>query len=191
MSPKPSTAISKNEYIEASFGFDTASKTYAELVGNICRDVRSSQKYWHMIRLMGRSASHITLEVAFKTHPNAALIGEEILAKKMTLADVVEQLVLAVIARSREGKNYGVVLVPEGIVEFIPEFRELISALNELLSAREADLAKLPTFESQRDLVVSALADAPSRLMSSLPPGIQAQLMQDRDPHGNVRGVAH
>jgi len=123
--PKTIDGDLKNEHIEASFGFDTATKIYSELVGNICRDVSSSQKYWHFIRLMGRSASHITLEAGLKTHPNVVLIGEEVLAKKMKLADVVEQLVDVVTRRAADGKNYGVVLVPEGLIEFIPEFPKL------------------------------------------------------------------
>ncbi|MGN1058498.1 MAG: diphosphate--fructose-6-phosphate 1-phosphotransferase, partial [Candidatus Avelusimicrobium sp.] len=135
--PKTIDGDLKNKQIETSFGFDTATKIYSELVGNILRDVNSARKYWHFVRLMGRSASHITLEVAFKTHPNAVLIGEEVLAKKMTLAQVVDGLAQLIAKRAKAGKNFGVVLVPEGLIEFIPEMKELISALNDSLADHE------------------------------------------------------
>ena len=185
--PKTIDGDLKNEQIEASFGFDTATKIYAEMVGNICRDVNSARKYWHFVRLMGRSASHITLEVALKTHPNITLIGEEVLAKKMTLAQVVDYLVKIIVARAKDGKNFGVVLVPEGLIEFIPEMKELISALNDLLADNEAALAKLEKFEDKKAFVISKLPKKLADLMKSLPAGIAAQLMLDRDPHGNVQ----
>lgn len=185
--PKTIDGDLKNEQIETSFGFDTATKIYAEMVGNICRDVNSARKYWHFVRLMGRSASHITLEVAFKTQPNIVLIGEEVLAKKMTLAQVIDNIAKVVVARAKDGKNFGVALVPEGLIEFIPEMKELISALNDLLADHEAELAKMNTVAEKKAFVVSKLNAKLAALMQSLPEGIAAQLMLDRDPHGNVQ----
>lgn len=185
--PKTIDGDLKNEHIETSFGFDTATKIYAELVGNIERDVNSARKYWHFVRLMGRSASHITLEVALKTHPNAVLIGEEVLAKKMTLGQVVNNLVDLIVKRAKAGKNFGVVLVPEGLIEFIPEMKELIGALNDSLADNEAALAKLNTTAEKKAFIVSKLPKKLADLMVSLPEGIAAQLMLDRDPHGNVQ----
>ena len=185
--PKTIDGDLKNKQIETSFGFDTATKIYAELVGNICRDVNSARKYWHFIRLMGRSASHITLEVAFKTHPNAVLIGEEVLAKKMTLGQVVDNLAQLIAKRAKAGKNFGVVLVPEGLIEFIPEMKELISALNDSLADNEAELAKMNTVAEKKTFILSKLPAKLADLMKSLPEGIASQLMLDRDPHGNVQ----
>lgn len=185
--PKTIDGDLKNDYIETSFGFDTATKIYAELVGNICRDVNSARKYWHFVRLMGRSASHITMEVAFKTQPNITLIGEEVLAKKMTLAQVVENLVKVIVARAKKGKNFGVILVPEGLIEFIPEMKVLIGALNDLLSEHETELAKLTKFDDKKAFVCQKLPAKLGALLESLPSGIAAQLMLDRDPHGNVQ----
>ncbi len=185
--PKTIDGDLKNEHIETSFGFDTATKIYAELVGNIERDMNSARKYWHFVRLMGRSASHITLEVAFKTHPNAVLIGEEVLAKKMTLGQVVNQLADLITKRAKAGKNYGIVLVPEGLIEFIPEMKELISALNDALADYEKDLAKLPTIAAKKEFILGKLPKKLADLMKSLPAGISSQLMLDRDPHGNVQ----
>jgi pyrophosphate--fructose-6-phosphate 1-phosphotransferase len=185
--PKTIDGDLKNDDIEASFGFDTATKIYAEVVGNISRDVLSAQKYWHFIRLMGRSASHITLEVALKTRPNVVLIGEEVLAKKMTLAQVVDQVVQAVSLRAKAKKNYGVLLIPEGLIEFIPEMKELISSLNDVLAANESRLSTVSAFDEKRAIVAAALPASLADLLNSLPAGIQAQLMLDRDPHGNVQ----
>ena len=185
--PKTIDGDLKNEHIETSFGFDTATKIYAELVGNIERDMNSARKYWHFVRLMGRSASHITLEVAFKTHPNAVLIGEEVLAKKMTLGQVVNNLVELIAKRAKAGKNYGIVLVPEGLIEFIPEMKELISALNDVLADHEKELAKLSTLAAKKDFTLGKLPKKLADLMKSLPAGIASQLMLDRDPHGNVQ----
>lgn len=185
--PKTIDGDLKNEVIETSFGFDTATKIYAEMVGNICRDVNSARKYWHFVRLMGRSASHITLEVAFKTQPNITLIGEEVLSKKMTLAQVIDSIAKVVVARAKDGKNFGVVLVPEGLIEFIPEMKELISALNDLLADHEAELSKLNTLTEKKEFVISKLPAKLANLMKSLPAGIASQLMLDRDPHGNVQ----
>ena len=185
--PKTIDGDLKNEQIETSFGFDTATKIYAEMVGNICRDVNSARKYWHFVRLMGRSASHITLEVALKTHPNITLIGEEVLAKKMTLAQIVDYLAKIVAARAKDGKNFGVVLVPEGLIEFIPEMKELIAALNDLLADNEEALSKLNKVSEKKEFVISKLPKKLADLMKSLPEGIASQLMLDRDPHGNVQ----
>jgi pyrophosphate--fructose-6-phosphate 1-phosphotransferase len=185
--PKTIDGDLKNDHVESSFGFDTATKTYSELVGNLCRDVNSGRKYWHFVRLMGRSASHITLEVALKTRPNVTLIGEEILAKKMTLAQVVEEIALVVARRAERKKNFGVVLVPEGLIEFVPEMKELIGNLNDVLAQNEAKLSAMGGFDEKKALVLSDLQAHLSVLMSSLPAGIQAQLMKDRDPHGNVQ----
>lgn len=185
--PKTIDGDLKNSDIEASFGFDTATKIYAEVVGNICRDVLSARKYWHFIRLMGRSASHITLEVALKTRPNLVLIGEEVLAKKLTLAQVVDQIAQGVARRAETKKNYGVVLIPEGLIEFIPEMKELISALNDALASSETRLASVTSFDEKRAIVAGALPPPLASLLNSLPQGIQSQLMLDRDPHGNVQ----
>jgi len=185
--PKTIDGDLKNAQIETSFGFDTATKIYAELVGNICRDVNSARKYWHFVRLMGRSASHITLEVALKTHPNITLVGEEVLAKKKTLGQIVNDIAKVIVDRSKAGKNFGVVLVPEGLIEFIPEMKALISALNDLLADNEAQLSKLNTLKEKKAFVISKLPKNLATLMESLPEGIANQLMLDRDPHGNVQ----
>jgi pyrophosphate--fructose-6-phosphate 1-phosphotransferase len=185
--PKTIDGDLKNEHIETSFGFDTATKIYSELVGNICRDVNSAQKYWHFVRLMGRSASHITLEVGFKTQPNVVLVGEEVLAKKMTLSQVIDYLADVIVKRSAKGKNFGVALVPEGLIEFIPEMKELISALNDVLADNEAAVEKLADLDKKKAFVISKLPRNLANLMQSLPQGIAAQLMLDRDPHGNVQ----
>lgn len=185
--PKTIDGDLKNEQIETSFGFDTATKIYAEMVGNICRDVNSARKYWHFVRLMGRSASHITLEVAHKTQPNVTLVGEEVLAKKMTLKQIIDYLAGIIVARAKQGKNFGVVLVPEGLIEFIPEMKALIAALNDLLADYEPQLAKLNKVAEKKAFILSKLPKKLADLMSSLPEGIAAQLMLDRDPHGNVQ----
>ncbi|WP_428897694.1 pyrophosphate--fructose-6-phosphate 1-phosphotransferase [Parelusimicrobium proximum] len=185
--PKTIDGDLKNEHIETSFGFDTATKIYSELVGNICRDVNSAQKYWHFVRLMGRSASHIALEVGFKTQPNIVLIGEEVLAKKMTLAQIIDSIAKVIVDRSQKGCDFGVALVPEGLIEFIPEMKELISALNDVLADHEDKLAKMHGIEEKKEFVISKLAPKLAKLMKSLPAGIASQLMLDRDPHGNVQ----
>lgn len=185
--PKTIDGDLKNDKIETSFGFDTATKIYAEMVGNICRDVNSARKYWHFVRLMGRSASHITLEVAHKTHPNITLVGEEVLAKKMTLKQIIDYLAGIIVARAKQGKNFGVVLVPEGLIEFIPEMKSLIAALNDLLADHEAELANMSGIDEKKAFIISKLPAKLAALMQSLPAGIAAQLMLDRDPHGNVQ----
>ena len=183
--PKTIDGDLKNDMIETSFGFDTATKIYSELVGNICRDVISATKYWHFIRLMGRSASHITLEVGFQTQPNITLIGEEVLAKKMTLAGVVDSMAQVVVKRAEEGKNFGVVLVPEGLIEFVPEIKELIKTLNDVLAKYEGEIKHLDLKE-KKEFIYKVLEPRLSNLMKSLPDGIETQLLLDRDPHGNV-----
>jgi pyrophosphate--fructose-6-phosphate 1-phosphotransferase len=183
--PKTIDGDLKNDMVEASFGFDTATKIYAELVGNICRDVNSARKYWHFVRLMGRSASHITLEVAFQCQPNIALIGEEVLEKKMTLSQIVELITEKILVRADAGKNYGVILVPEGLIEFIPEIKVLIKSLNDLLATHEEKLKALVLHE-KREHLYSVLEPGLAALMKSLPEGIANQLILDRDPHGNV-----
>ncbi|MHB9154738.1 MAG: diphosphate--fructose-6-phosphate 1-phosphotransferase [Endomicrobiales bacterium] len=185
--PKTIDGDLKNERVETSFGFDTATKIYAELVGNICRDVNSARKYWHFVRLMGRSASHITLEVGFKTRPNIVLVGEEVLAKNMTLSQVVDSIADVVAKRAEQKKNFGVALVPEGLVEFIPEMKALISALNDALAENEASLAPMAAIEEKKNFVYTKLPAQLAALMKSLPAGISSQLMLDRDPHGNVQ----
>ncbi|MCX5782433.1 MAG: diphosphate--fructose-6-phosphate 1-phosphotransferase, partial [Elusimicrobia bacterium] len=185
--PKTIDGDLKNENIETSFGFDTATKIYSELAGNICRDVNSARKYWHFIRLMGRSASHITLEVGFKTQPNIVLIGEEVLAKNMTLSQVVDNITNIIVRRAEQKKNFGVILVPEGLIEFIPEMKELITALNDVLAENEESINALSHIEEKRSLVYTKLPGHLAELMKSLPDSIEAQLMLDRDPHGNVQ----
>ncbi|GHT09959.1 pyrophosphate--fructose 6-phosphate 1-phosphotransferase [Endomicrobiia bacterium] len=185
--PKTIDGDLKNKYIETSFGFDTATKIYSELVGNICRDVNSAQKYWHFIRLMGRSASHIALEVGFKTQPNIVLVGEEILQKKLRIVKVVENIVDVIVKRSQAGKNFGVVLVPEGLIEFIPEMKKLISTLNDALAENASVVAEINSVAGKKEFICTKLPAKLSDLMKSLPSGIASQLMLDRDPHGNVQ----
>ncbi len=185
--PKTIDGDLKNKYIEVSFGFDTATKTYAELIGNIERDANSAKKYWHFIKLMGRSASHICLECALQTHPNIALISEEIEAKKQTLNDIVESIVSIVTKRSELGENFGIVLVPEGLIEFIPEMKILIDEINTLLAEHAEYFKTLNTFEEQARWINKNLSKDSSYVFSSLPDNIQRQLLMDRDPHGNVQ----
>ena len=184
--PKTIDGDLKNEWIEASFGFDTATKVYAELIGNIERDANSAKKYWHFIKLMGRSASHIALECAHQTHPNITLISEEVEAKKITLREIVNNIAATVKKRSEAGKNFGVAIVPEGLIEFIPEMKKLISELNDLLAANAAHFDSLSDHHKLQFLN-NKLSDASSHAFSSLPDSIQWQLIADRDPHGNVQ----
>lgn len=185
--PKTIDGDLKNEQIEASFGFDTATKIYSELVGNICRDVNSARKYWHFARLMGRSASHITLEVGLKTQPNIVLIGEEVIAKKMTLSQVVDYITGIVVKRAELKKKFGVILVPEGLIEFIPEMKELISSLNDVLAENEGQMKAMSDIDEKKGFIYTKLPENLSALMKSLPDTISSQLMIDRDPHGNVQ----
>jgi pyrophosphate--fructose-6-phosphate 1-phosphotransferase len=185
--PKTIDGDLKNEQIEVSFGFDTATKTYSELIGNIERDANSAKKYWHFIKLMGRSASHICLECALQTRPNIALISEEIEEKRTTLSEIVKQITSVIVERSKQNENFGVVLVPEGLIEFIPEMKILINELNTLLAEHEKHFITLRTFEDQSEWVNKNLSRDSSYAFSSLPYNIQRQLLMDRDPHGNVQ----
>jgi len=185
--PKTIDGDLKNEQIEVSFGFDTATKTYSELIGNIARDANSAKKYWHFIRLMGRSASHIALECALQTRPNICLIGEEVAEKGITLDAIVESIVSTIVERSKHGQDFGLVLVPEGLIEAIPEMNTLIAELNTLLAEDEDYFSTLTTFEDQAEWVNRRLSRDASYVFSTLPNEIQRQLLMDRDPHGNVQ----
>ena len=185
--PKTIDGDLKNAYVETSFGFDTATKTYSELIGNICRDANSAKKYWHFIKLMGRSASHIALECALQTQPNITIISEEVEERQMTLDEITDYIVDAIVKRSENGENFGIVLVPEGLIEFIPEVGRLIGELNDLLAEHAKYFATLHTFEDQSEWVNKNLSRDSSYVFSSLPNSIQRQLLMDRDPHGNVQ----
>ncbi len=185
--PKTIDGDLKNEHIEISFGFDTACKTYSELIGNIQRDANSAKKYWHFIKLMGRSASHIGLECALQTQPNIAIISEEVEAKKMSLGDVVKGMTDIIESRAKAGETFGVALIPEGLVEFIPEVKVLIAELNDLMAHHEAEFAKLSTLEEQTSWLVGHLSSEAGNVFTSLPENIKKQLLLDRDPHGNVQ----
>ena len=184
--PKTIDGDLKNDQIETSFGFDTACKTYAEVIGNIERDCNSARKYWHFIKLMGRSASHIALECALQTQPNICLISEEIQQKDLTLNQVVEQIAETVAYRASQGNNFGVVLIPEGLIEFIPAIGRLIQELNDLLAAHGADYKDLDK-DAQREYILSHLSEANKATFETLPEGVARQLSLDRDPHGNVQ----
>lgn len=184
--PKTIDGDLKNDLIETSFGFDTATKVYSEVIGNIQRDCNSAKKYWHFIKLMGRSASHIALECALQTQPNVCIISEEIEAKNLTLQDVVNQLADVVAARAAEGNNFGTVLIPEGLIEFIPAVGRLIAELNDLLAKEEKAFAALDR-EAQRQWVIEHLSADNAKTYEALPEGVARQLTLDRDPHGNVQ----
>ena len=182
--PKTIDGDLKNDQIETSFGFDTACKTYSELIGNIERDCNSARKYWHFIKVMGRSASHIALECALQTQPNICLVSEEIEAKAMSLDDIVDYIANAVAVRAADGNNFGTVIIPEGVIEFIPAIKKLIAQLNDVLAMPTAkDLAR----SEQIDFVKSHLTDENLAVFNSLPTGVARQLALDRDPHGNVQ----
>lgn len=185
--PKTIDGDLKNEYIEVSFGFDTATKTYSELIGNIEKDANSAKKYWHFIKLMGRSASHIGLECALQTQPNIALISEEVEDSHKSLTEIVLDMVNIIVKRSELGSDFGIVLIPEGLIEFIPEMKQLISELNTLLAEHEDHFSTLNTFEDQSRWVNRELSRDSSYVFSTLPNNIQRQLLMDRDPHGNVQ----
>ena len=182
--PKTIDGDLKNEQIETSFGFDTACKTYSELIGNIQRDCNSARKYWHFIKLMGRSASHIALECALQCQPNICLISEEVEAKGMSLDDVVEYIAKAVVNRAKDGNDFGTVLIPEGLIEFIPAIKKLISELNDILAKEEA---KTINRDAQIDFVKTHLSKENLDVFNSLPTDVASQLALDRDPHGNVQ----
>ena len=182
--PKTIDGDLKNDQIETSFGFDTACKTYSELIGNIERDCNSARKYWHFIKVMGRSASHIALECALQTQPNICLVSEEIEQKGMSLDDIVTYIANAVCQRAADGNNFGTVIIPEGVIEFIPAIKKLIAQLNDVLAMPEAK--ELDRHESI-DFVKAHLTDENLAVFNSLPTGVARQLALDRDPHGNVQ----
>ena len=182
--PKTIDGDLKNEQIETSFGFDTACKTYSELIGNIERDCNSARKYWHFIKVMGRSASHIALECALQTQPNICLVSEEVEAKGQSLDDIVNYIAEAVAARAADGNNFGTVIIPEGVIEFIPAIKKLIAQLNDVLALPEA---KEISRDEQVDFAKSHLSAENLAVFNSLPVGVARQLALDRDPHGNVQ----
>jgi len=188
--PKTIDGDLRNEFVEISFGFDTACRTYSEMIGNIERDALSAKKYYHFIKLMGRSASHIALECALQTHPNLTLIGEEVAEKKKTISQITNEITDLICERSLKGKGYGVILIPEGLIEFIPEMKALISKLNSLLAEGASEFEAInatETTEEKISHVLSFLADEQKKTFTSLPEKIQEQLLLDRDPHGNVQ----
>ena len=185
--PKTIDGDLKNDVIETSFGFDTAAKTYSELIGNIERDAASARKYWHFIKVMGRSASHIALECALECQPNICLIGEEVEAKGQSLMDIVCHISDVVAARSAAGESFGVAIIPEGLIEFIPEIKVLIGELNDLLAVHADEFGRLEDFSEQFDFVLAHLSANSAKVFAFLPEDIQKQLMMDRDPHGNVQ----
>jgi len=185
--PKTIDGDLKNEMIETSFGFDTACKVYSELIGNIQRDANSAKKYWHFIKLMGRSASHIGLECALQTQPNICIISEEVEAKKQTLEDIVKNIADVVAARSEKGEDFGSILIPEGLVEFIPEMKVLMSELNDIMAHKEEEFNALETKLEKREFVADELSAESATVYDSLPTDIADQLIMDRDPHGNVQ----
>ena len=184
--PKTIDGDLKNDQIETSFGFDTATKVYGELIGNIERDCNSARKYWHFIKLMGRSASHIALECALTCQPNICLVSEEVEAKDQTLNDIVEYIATIVAKRAEQGNNFGVVLVPEGLIEFIPAIGRLIDELNDLLAEHGADYKDLDK-KAQHDYILAHLSKDNAETFATLPEGVARQLSLDRDPHGNVQ----
>ena len=186
--PKTIDGDLKNEDIECSFGFDTATKTYSEIIGNIERDCNSAKKYWHFIKVMGRSASHVALECALKTQPNICLISEEVAEKKMSLSQIADYIADSVAARAAKGMNFGVAVIPEGVVEFVPEFSVLIQEINELLAGSKADaFNELPTWEEKYAFIEKGLTKESMEVFAILPQTIQQQLFLERDPHGNVQ----
>ena len=185
--PKTIDGDLKNKYIETSFGFDTACKTYSELIGNIMRDANSSKKYWHFIKLMGRAASHIALECALQTNPNVCLISEEIEEKHYSLNKVVDIICESVIKRSENKENFGVVLIPEGLVEFIPEIKHLIDELNDIIALNEQEFCKINSFNEQLNWFSTRLTETSCNILKSMPEEIAKEFLAERDPHGNVQ----
>lgn len=184
--PKTIDGDLKNEMIEASFGFDTACKVYSEMIGNIQRDCNSARKYWHFIKLMGRSASHITLECALQVQPNYCIVSEEVEAKNMSLDDLVTDIARVVANRAEQGNNFGTVLIPEGVIEFIPAMKKLIAELNDFLASRKEEFELIRQSE-KRNYIIKMLSKENSDIYASLPEGVAKQLTLDRDPHGNVQ----
>ncbi len=185
--PKTIDGDLKNELIETSFGFDTATKVYSEVIGNIQRDCNSAKKYWHFIKLMGRSASHIALECALQVQPNVCIISEEVEAKNQTLQDIVDYIAGIVAARAAKGNNFGTVLIPEGLIEFIPAMKRLIAELNDLLAHNADEFAAFGDADAQRQYVIDHLSAENAAIYAGLPNGVARQLSLDRDPHGNVQ----
>lgn len=186
--PKTIDGDLKNDDIEISFGFDTATKTYSEVIGNIERDANSAKKYWHFIKVMGRSASHVALECALETQPNICLISEEVKEKKMSLSEIADYIADSVEKRAANGDNFGVAIIPEGVVEFVPEFSALIAEINELLAGSKADaFNELPTWKDKYEFIKNGLTPASFEVFDILPENIQQQLFLERDPHGNVQ----
>ena len=186
--PKTIDGDLKNEDIECSFGFDTATKTYSEIIGNIERDANSAKKYWHFVKVMGRSASHVALECALKTQPNICLVSEEVAAKKMSLSQIADYIADSVEKRAAKGMNFGVAIIPEGVVEFVPEFSVLIQEINELLAGSKADAFNaLPTWAEKYAFIEKGLSKESMEVFAILPEAIQQQLFLERDPHGNVQ----
>lgn len=186
--PKTIDGDLKNEDIECSFGFDTATKTYSELIGNIERDANSAKKYWHFVKVMGRSASHVALECALETQPNICLISEEVAAKKQSLSEIADYIADAVEKRSANGNNFGVAIIPEGVVEFVPEFKALIAEINELLAGNKTEeFNALDSWEEKYAFIEKGLTAESMAVFAILPQTIQQQLFLERDPHGNVQ----
>ena len=186
--PKTIDGDLKNEQIEISFGFDTATKTYGELIGNIERDANSAKKYWYFIKVMGRSASHVALEAALQTQPNITLISEEVKEKKMSLASIIDYMTDIIIRRSNEGKNFGVAVIPEGLIEFIPEVGAMISNLNDIMTTLEKNADYNNASQTEKFAIIeNSLSSDNAKVFSSLPALIKSQLLMDRDPHGNVQ----
>ena len=185
--PKTIDGDLKNEHIETSFGFDTACKTYSELIGNIQKDANSAKKYWHFIKVMGRSASHIALECALQCQPNICFISEEVEEKKISLNKVVEEICDSVIKRADNKENFGVIIIPEGLVEFIPEMKILIGELNDVMSLKSEEFSKLTSFAAQMDWLKGETDEDSYKFLKSLPEDIARQFLMDRDPHGNVQ----
>lgn len=184
--PKTIDGDLKNELIETSFGFDTACKVYSEVIGNIQRDCNSARKYWHFIKLMGRSASHIALECALQTQPNICIISEEVEAKNQSLDDVVTDIAKIVAARAADGRDYGTVLIPEGLIEFIPAMKRLIAELNDFLAHNQVEFDAIRR-SMRREYIIHKLSEENSKIYESLPTTVASQLTLDRDPHGNVQ----
>lgn len=186
--PKTIDGDLKNEQIEISFGFDTATKTYAELIGNIQRDANSAKKYWHFIKIMGRSASHVALEAALQTQPNITLISEEVEEKKMSLDSIITYMSGIIAKRAENGKNFGIAIIPEGLIEFIPEMKTMISNLNDIMSSLEKDSRYTNGTQDEKFAIIeNTLSSENAKVFSSLPTLIKSQLLMDRDPHGNVQ----
>ena len=186
--PKTIDGDLKNEDIECSFGFDTATKTYSEIIGNIERDANSAKKYWHFVKVMGRSASHVALECALQTQPNVCLISEEVAEKKMSLAQITDYIADSVATRAAKDMNFGVAIIPEGVVEFVPEFSVLIQEINELLAGSKADeFNALATWAEKYAFIEKGLTKESMEVFALLPEAIQQQLFLERDPHGNVQ----